>query len=90
MVSDVYNTGKGFAFVTFDRKENAETATMAMDGQTLGGQQIKVSLFVYLSSDWLLLSFNCKAHSFIFGFNVQAFVPYQGVIIFYELIGERG
>ena len=51
MVSDVYNTGKGFAFVTFDRKENAETATMAMDGQTLGGQQIKVSLFVYLSSD---------------------------------------
>ena len=43
MVSDVYNTGKGFAFVTFDRKENAETATMAMDGQTLGGQQIKVN-----------------------------------------------
>ena len=45
MVTDVYNTGKGFAFVTFDRKENAETATMAMDGQTLGGQQIKVSPF---------------------------------------------
>jgi hypothetical protein len=42
MVTDVYNTGKGFAFVTFDRKEDAETATMAMDGQTLGGQQIKV------------------------------------------------
>jgi RNA recognition motif-containing protein len=38
----VYNTGKGYAFVTFDRKEDAETATMAMDGQTLAGQQIKV------------------------------------------------
>ena len=24
MVTDVYNTGKGFAFVTFDRKEDAE------------------------------------------------------------------
>ena len=27
MVSDVYNSGKGFAFVTFDRKEDADTAT---------------------------------------------------------------
>ena len=42
LVTDVYNTGKGYAFVTFDRKEDAETATMSMDGQTLGGQQIKV------------------------------------------------
>ena len=25
MVTDVYNTGKGFAFVTFDRKEDAQT-----------------------------------------------------------------
>ena len=27
MVSDVYNTGKGFAFVTFDRKEDAATVS---------------------------------------------------------------
>lgn len=27
MVTDVYNSGKGFAFVTFDRKEDADTAT---------------------------------------------------------------
>merc|ERR1719318_2021409 len=31
MVTDVYNTGKGFAFVTFDRKEDAETATQEME-----------------------------------------------------------
>merc|ERR1719187_924496 len=43
MVTDVYNTGKGFAFVTFDRKEDAQTATQEMDGQTVNGQQIKVN-----------------------------------------------
>lgn len=44
MVSDVYNTGKGYAFVTFDRKEDADTAMDAMDGQTILGQQIKVNI----------------------------------------------
>jgi len=43
MVTDVYNTGKGFAFVTFDRKEDAQTATKEMDGQTVNGQQLKVN-----------------------------------------------
>ena len=43
MVTDVYNTGKGFAFVTFDSREAAETATQEMDGQTINGQQIKVN-----------------------------------------------
>ena len=33
---DSYNTGKGFAFVTFDRKEDAMTATREMDGATVG------------------------------------------------------
>lgn len=42
-VTDVYNTGKGYAFVTFDRKEDADTAQDAMDGQTILGQQIKVN-----------------------------------------------
>merc|ERR1712127_282048 len=42
-VVDVYNTGKGFAFVTFDRKEDAEGATRELDGSTLNGQQIKVN-----------------------------------------------
>merc|ERR1712071_451392 len=42
-VVDVYNTGKGFAFVTFDSKEEAASATRELDGSTLNGQQIKVN-----------------------------------------------
>jgi hypothetical protein len=42
-VTDTYNTGKGFAFVTFDRKEDAQTATREMDGANFNGQQIKVN-----------------------------------------------
>ena len=37
MVRDVY------AFVTFDRKKDADTAMDAMGGQTILGQQIKVN-----------------------------------------------
>merc|ERR1712029_1321012 len=42
-VTDVHNTGKGYAFVTFDEKDAAENAIREMDGQTLNGQQIKVN-----------------------------------------------
>ena len=49
-MTDVYNTGKGYAFVTFDRKEDADTAQDAMDGQTILGQQIKVSVLRYLGA----------------------------------------
>jgi len=42
-VTDTYNTGKGYAFVTFDKKEDATEATAQMDGTTLLGQQIKVN-----------------------------------------------
>jgi RNA recognition motif-containing protein len=43
MVTDVYNTGKGYAFVTFDREEDSKMAVQEMDGQTMLGQQIKVN-----------------------------------------------
>lgn len=43
MVTDVYNTGKGYAFVTFDREEDSKQAIQEMDGQTMLGQQIKVN-----------------------------------------------
>ena len=42
-VTDVHNTGKGYAFVTFDSKESADSAIREMDGVTLNGQQIKVN-----------------------------------------------
>ena len=43
MVTDVHNTGKGYAFVTFEEKEAAENAIREMDGATVNGQQIKVN-----------------------------------------------
>ena len=49
-VVDVYNTGKGFAFVTFDRKEDAATAISELDGANVCGQSIKVS--IAKSSHW--------------------------------------
>ena len=42
-VTDVYNTGKGFAFVTFGNKQDAQTATRELDGANVCGQQIKVN-----------------------------------------------
>jgi hypothetical protein len=46
-VTDVYNTGKGYAFVTFDRDEDSKTAIQEMDGQTMFGKQIKVRDFQF-------------------------------------------
>ncbi len=45
-VTDVYNTGKGYAFVTFDRDEDSKTAAREMDGQTMFGKQIKVRIHI--------------------------------------------
>ena len=35
-VVDVYNTGKGFAFVTFADERNASEAIRGMNGQVIG------------------------------------------------------
>ena len=43
-VVDTYNTGKGYAFVTFERKEDAEEATKELNGANVCGQQIKVDV----------------------------------------------
>ena len=40
----MYNTGKGFAFVTFDRKEDAAAAIQELDGANVCGQSIKVCI----------------------------------------------
>jgi RNA recognition motif-containing protein len=45
VVSDVYNSGKGYAFVTFDREEDSKVAIQNMDGQTMFGKQIKAVLW---------------------------------------------
>ena len=47
MVTDVYNTGKGYAFVTFDKKEDADSAQQGLDGQTVFGQQLKAGAYIF-------------------------------------------
>ena len=51
-VVDVYNTGKGFAFVTFDRKEDAAAAIQELDGANVCGQSIKVCIFDLSTSEF--------------------------------------
>jgi len=43
-VTDTYNTGKGYAFVTFDNKDDANEATEQLNGATILGQQVKVNV----------------------------------------------
>merc|ERR1719264_74870 len=43
-VTDTYNTGKGYAFVTYNNKDSASEATEALNGATILGQQVKVNV----------------------------------------------
>jgi len=43
-VTDTFNSGKGYAFVTFRSKEEAAQAREGMNGQNLAGQDIKVDI----------------------------------------------
>ena len=45
-LSTVKSLESNNAFVTFERKEDADTAQDSMDGQTIFGQQLKVSVLV--------------------------------------------
>ena len=47
-VTDVYNTGKGFAFVTMIDGNAAQTAIRELNGASVDGQQIKVSVQQFL------------------------------------------
>jgi len=42
MVEDVYNTGKGYAFVTMADQEGADKAIAELNGISIDGQEIKV------------------------------------------------
>merc|ERR1719242_2511417 len=43
-VLDAYNSGKGYAFITYQSKQEAEDAKDALNGQTVCGQEIKVDV----------------------------------------------
>lgn len=43
-VSDVFITGKGYAFITMDSKDEAEDAVDALNGKKIDGQDIKVEM----------------------------------------------
>ena len=46
MVSDVFITGKGYAFITMESKDEAEDAVDALNGKKVDGQDIKVEIAV--------------------------------------------
>ena len=43
-VTDAYNTGKGYAFVTYSSPDEAQNCIQQMNGQDVCGQQIKVDM----------------------------------------------
>jgi len=43
-VSDVFITGKGYAFITMESKDEAEDAVDALNGKKVDGQDIKVEM----------------------------------------------
>lgn len=43
-VTDIFNTGKGYAFITMDDERDAKMAVEDLNGQTLDGQEIKVEI----------------------------------------------
>ena len=46
-VIDIFNTGKGYAFVTMANKDGARAAIKQLDGQMIDGQDINV----YINDD---------------------------------------
>ena len=43
-VSDIFNTGKGYAFVTMADEDGAQAAIKQINGQMIKGQKIKVNI----------------------------------------------
>ena len=43
-VNDIFNTGKGYAFITMADERDAKIAVEDLNGQTLDGQEIKVEI----------------------------------------------
>jgi len=43
-VSDIFNTGKGYAFVTMADERDAKNACEDLNGQTIDGQEVKVEI----------------------------------------------
>merc|ERR1719376_1420155 len=43
-VTDAYNSGKGYAFITYEPKEEADQAKEMLNGTTVCGQEIKVDV----------------------------------------------
>merc|ERR1711997_648024 len=43
-VNDVYNTGKGYAFITMDDERGAKDAIDDLHGSTIEGQEVKVEM----------------------------------------------
>jgi len=43
-VKEIFNSGKGYAFITMDDERDAKAAIEELNGQTIDGQEVKVEL----------------------------------------------
>ena len=61
-VSDVFITGKGYAFITMESKDEAEDAIDALNGKKVDGQDIKVEMAVIINHTLSILSYKKKTN----------------------------
>ena len=54
-ITDIYNTGKGYAFVTFQHQSSADRAINDFHGANLFGKRIKVELANLRAEDEVLM-----------------------------------
>ena len=65
-VTDVYNTGKGYAFVTMVDEDAAQAAMRELNGTSIDGQPIKVGIDTDMTDSKAVIALGLDISSFSF------------------------